>query len=305
MNTVSVEVSYIIPSYNHERFIEDCLNSIKSEITSSDEIIVIDDGSVDNTMKIIRNWKANNESIRLQVFEQVNQGICSTLNKLIKLANGKYLRIVSSDDMVIMGSTSKLVKALQNAGTEKLAAFGDAITVDIKGYTISKSHISFLGKNLRLYKKDVLRAIITQWAIVGPSILLRKNFELEVGNYDENLLVEDWNMYLRLASKNNIVFCPEAVALYRVHQSNTSMTKDIKKRVQNLQSQIKGGLANLSRLKPPYLYLLQSEIYLLRAKAYFLQNIYFRTFQCLILYWIKKNHFLGFRFFKSRNNSQL
>ena len=230
--------------------------------------------------------------IHFQVFEQVNQGICSTLNKLIKLANGKYLRIVSSDDMVIVGSTARLMNELLQAEKYKLASFGDAITVNAVGEKISDSHIEFLGKEQSLYKKDVLKAIITQWAIAGPSILLRKNFEQEVGNYDENLLVEDWNMYLRLAANDKIVFCAEAVALYRVHQSNTSMTKDIKKRIQNLKSQIRGGQANLGRLKRPYLYLLQSEIYLLKAKVHFLESNYLRTLKYMALSWNKKIHFL-------------
>ena len=167
-------ITVVIPAYNTERFIIQALESVWAQTRAPDEFIVIDDGSVDNTMQLIQKWRSQNTNLNFRIFEQANQGICSTLNKLIKLANGKYIRIVSSDDMVLQGSTPKLVNVLLSSRNYKLAAFGDAITVNAKGDRISKSHIAFLGKNPSLYKKDVLQAIITQWAIAGPSILLRK-----------------------------------------------------------------------------------------------------------------------------------
>ena len=95
-----------------------------------------------------------------------------------------------------------------------------------------------------------------------------------------------------ISANDKIVFCDQAVALYRVHQSNTSMTRDVNKRVKNLNSQIRGGLANIERLKPPYLFLLQSEIFLLKAKVNFLQKAYFRTAIDMSRYWAKKIQFL-------------
>ncbi len=286
MKKDSVEVSYIIPSFNHAQYITECLESIKSEISDNDEILVLDDGSNDESIQKIEEWQTSNPSLNFRLMKQDNVGICATLNRLVQLALGKYIRIVSSDDMVIKGSTSKLVKTI-NASTEyKLAAFGDTITINGSGKKISNSHISFLGKKVSAYRKNVLVAIITNWAIAGPSILLRKNFDYEVGKYNEDLLIEDWNMYLRLAANNKIAFCDETVALYRVHQTNTSITKDIAKRINNLNSQIRGGQANLEIVKLPYKLLLQAEIFLLETKVKFLERKYLLATIKLISYWI-------------------
>ena len=176
-----IKVSYIVPSFNHAQYITECLESIKSEISDQDEILVLDDGSKDESIQKIENWQKSNPSLNFRLMRQTNVGICTTLNRLVELAQGKYIRIVSSDDMVLKGSTAKLVKTINATNEYKLAAFGDTITINSSGKRISNSHISYLGKKISAYRKNVLTAIIANWAIAGPSILLRKNFDSEVG----------------------------------------------------------------------------------------------------------------------------
>ncbi len=264
-------VSYIIPSFNHDKYIFDALNSIKTDIFCEHEIIILDDGSTDMSAQVVSQWIQQNNSLNIQFIQQTNQGVCYSINKLLGLSKGDFIRLVGSDDQIIPGSTEILIDAL-NHDDSKLVAFGDSQTIDSQGRLLSNSHIDFLKKNKDMYKKDLKKAIISEWAVVGPVLVYRKDFMSQVGPYDESILIEDWNMYLRLAGLEKIVFVDTPVAKYRVHEANTSRTRDVQKRIQNLSSQYTGGARSLKYFNGRHLNLLKSELYLTEAKIEFLKK---------------------------------
>lgn len=276
-------ISYVVPCYNHENFLKDCLDSIKNDIFTESEIIVIDDGSTDKSVSVIKNWILNNPNVNIRLIEQSNKGVCATLNKLFELVQGDYIRPIASDDIIIFDSTRKLALKLQE-NTQSLMAFGDSCTIDQAGALIAKSHIEYLGQSIKKYKSHLKEAVIGSWAISGPVFLCKKNMLQVVGTYDEELLIEDWNMYLRLAAQDSLVFIPEPVAKYRIHKSNTSITADVNKRISNLQSQLSGGSKNLELFDYKYKNLLKSKLNLLKAKIAFLKKQYFKVSVYLIKY---------------------
>ncbi len=90
------KVSIVIPVYNAEKYLEQCLNSIVSQTYHNIEIICIDDGSKDNSLKILKNYAENDN--RFIVLNQQNQGAAAARNKGIKMAAGKYIIFLDSDD---------------------------------------------------------------------------------------------------------------------------------------------------------------------------------------------------------------
>jgi glycosyltransferase involved in cell wall biosynthesis len=277
-----MKISYIVPCYNHSQYVLECLESIKADLFCESEIIIIDDGSSDDSADLIEQWHLQNTDLNISFSRQKNQGICYTLNKLIALSSGDFIRTVASDDQIILGSTAILVDALNN-NEHSLTAFGDVETMDKNGITLSKSHIGFSKKNKQTYKTDLKKAIISEWAIAGPSFVCKKNFFDTIGKYDESILIEDWNMYLRLAALEKLVFVDTAVARYRVHDTNTSRTKDIAIRKRNLNSQYLGGAKCLSLFSGKYFYLLMSEILLIKAKIHYLnRNVFKLIFNAVI-----------------------
>lgn len=108
------KISIIIPIYNAEKYIEKCLNSIKKQTYSNYEIIIVDDGSKDNSLNICENFKKKNKSIILKIFTQKNEGPSSARNKGIANAVGDYIIFVDSDDYL----EENLLKDLLN-GCEK------------------------------------------------------------------------------------------------------------------------------------------------------------------------------------------
>ena len=278
-------VSYLVACYNHENFIYQCLKSVKDDICCPAEVIVIDDGSTDGSKKVIEQWINENPQIHARLIARENRGVSKTLNELFSLAKGDFFRTVSSDDAVIPGTTKALIEKLK-AKPGKSVIFGDVKTIDTNGDVICDSHMKSLGVDRKSYVGDVTRAIISKWAVCGPAWVLRRDFQKFVGKFDESLIIEDWNMYLRLCSVQRIEFYDGAVALYRVHDKNTSRTTDVRKRIVNLESQMRAGISNYPGFNGPYLWALRGQVDLLKAKISFLKRNFFKMtiYLCKFVY---------------------
>ena len=88
-------ISVVIPAYNHEKFIGPAIESVLSQSVDDFELIIIDDGSTDNTATVIKSYK----DPRLHYFHQENQDAYNTINRGLGKARGRYISILNSDDM--------------------------------------------------------------------------------------------------------------------------------------------------------------------------------------------------------------
>lgn len=91
-----IKISIIIPVYNVEKYIEECLISVLNQTMKEIEIICINDGSTDNSLKILNNYKNKNENIR--IVNQENSGLSNARNVGLSLAKGEYIFFLDSDD---------------------------------------------------------------------------------------------------------------------------------------------------------------------------------------------------------------
>lgn len=96
---MSIEVSVIIPMYNAENTITECLNSVLSQTYKDFEVIIIDDGSTDRSYKIVKNYITNNNIQNLKLLKQINQGPGIARNRGIKNSKGKYIAFLDADDI--------------------------------------------------------------------------------------------------------------------------------------------------------------------------------------------------------------
>jgi len=216
-------VSVVIPAYNHEKYIERSLDSVATQDYPVKEIIVIDDGSSDDTKSKIENWiHKNQHSIKIIFRTQQNAGIATTLNRLLKLASGDYISLSSSDDYLLPRSLSLRINMLEKS--TKKAVFGDCLVVDGNDETIHESSVSGLydgDKNLLQSDENIKSQILRNYFVAGPSLLFHRSLISSIGNFNSNLLVEDWDFCLNLAVNCELAFLDEIVAVYRLHQSNT------------------------------------------------------------------------------------
>jgi len=225
MNTNYPLVSIIIPAYNHEKYILKVLESALEDSYQNKELVIIDDGSVDNTNSVIAKWIENNATkLNIKYKSRDNRGVSKTLNELIGISEGEYICIIASDDYLVNGGIAKRVEYLQK-NINKMAVFGDCSVVDNQNRLLYKSALKdyYKADIMQYVDSDSLRKqIISKWAVPGPVLMVRKIF-LQNNQYNESLVVEDWDMYLRLVSKNLLGFINYEVSSYRLHESNVSL----------------------------------------------------------------------------------
>lgn len=221
----SVVVSIIIPCYNHEKFVAKTLNSVIADAYPNKEIIIINDGSKDNSDIQIREWLAVNDSkISITYINRQNKGICFTLNEMINLAKGKYILPLASDDCLYGNTIAQRVKILEDR-PDKFVLLNDAFVIDGDDNIIMQSSsVDYWKADKAMYQTDadILKECIKGIKIGGPVILYRKDIFEKIGKYPENLPIEDWYFYQRAACLNLILFVDIKVALYRLHGNNFS-----------------------------------------------------------------------------------
>lgn len=218
-------VSVIIPYYNHKLFVQQTLDSILADSYPNEEIIIINDGSSDDNDATITQWiSTHHNDIHIVYIKRENKGITKTLNEMLHLAKGQYIAHIASDDFFINNTFSERVQLLQSH-TDKLMLLSDAITVDNDSNQLFESALfDQRGGKKEFYftNKGLKREIIKRWCVVGPTTFIDKQLFERIGEYDENLFYEDWDLFLRAVSKDLILFHDQKVAAHRWHKNNAS-----------------------------------------------------------------------------------
>jgi len=237
-------ISVIVPVYNHEKYVVACLNSVRDSDYKNIELIIIDDGSTDKSSEVIASWlEANKQFFQRTVFErQANAGVCRTANRLVGLSSGDIIIPLASDDALLPTGISRRVEFLQDH-PHLLAVFADAAMIDVSGNILCRE----LEKNLYRGNKRALAdprfivsELILKWSVPGPVFAAwRRAFDpvQGVGLYDESLLAEDRDFYLRLLSRHALGYIPDEVALYR--HAEQSLCHDPEKTVTVRKSIVK------------------------------------------------------------------
>ncbi|MEQ1600070.1 MAG: glycosyltransferase [Methylotenera sp.] len=265
------KISFLIPSYNHSHYISYTLDSIVADASSLNyEILVIDDGSTDETKSKLESWCERHEEVDIKVTYRENRGLCATLNQLVHQASGDIIRLCASDDGIYQGSSLNIISAFEHSEAQVL--IGDAFVVDDQGATVGSSAISLNGGNLLKMQTQagLKQEIVANWSLPGPCVAMRKSVYGIVGYYSEDLLVEDWDFFLRLAALCQIQFLNTPFSYYRVHAANTCKTLSYERRFRNNCSQLAAGKQRCHLFAGKLRLLLKIECLILRMKIAYL-----------------------------------
>ena len=207
-------VSVVVPSYNHEAYIEECILSIVNQTYKNIELIVIDDGSTDRSREILERLQ---DQYHFVLLFQENQGVSKTLNKAIKMSHGKYITGSASDDYLMPDKIERQVNYMESDPDCSLV-FGKVHMVDnnsqiIEGLTI----VDPVEDPVRSVQFEQL---IEKNCIPAASIMYQKEIWEQCGGYDENSVIEDWGLWLEFAYAGKIVYLDEYFAYYRWHGDN-------------------------------------------------------------------------------------
>jgi glycosyltransferase involved in cell wall biosynthesis len=195
-------ISAIIPTYNNAAFLAGAVESVRIQNCSTLEIIVVDDGSTDNSHEILELISGQD----LRVLVQDNQGAASARNRGIEVARGQWIAFLDSDDLWLPDKLAVQVQAIEQAAGCGFS-FGDSLARDISGASsIRKPHI---------IDNDIFRSLLVGPQFSTDSVMVRRDCFDRCGYFDPRLRTgEDWDMWLRLASVETGVYVPEALCVY-------------------------------------------------------------------------------------------
>ena len=206
-------VSLIITTYNRAHMISDTLDSVLNQTRIPDEIIVVDDGSTDDTQAVLAGY-----GMAITVVCQENQGAAAARNAGIRASTGDLIAFLDSDDRLALDSIEKRAAALERRADYGVA-YSDVWMTDLDG----KSYGPWPGPRP---SGDVFLAAARYNLLTPIAYMFRREILGLTGFFDESLIVnEDFDFLLRAAAKSRFYYIDEPLAFYRFHSAMTVKTK--------------------------------------------------------------------------------
>ena len=211
-------VSVVIACYKQGMFVAEAIESAVTQTHPPLEIIVVDDGSPDDTASVVARYPT------VRYVYQPNQGVSAARNTGLKCASGKYLNFLDADD--------RLLPHALETGAKYLDANPSWAFVAGKHWLISENGSRLPAPEQGRVVKDYYRELMHHNFIAcHDSVMYRRDMLLAVGGFDSAVdSTEDWDLYLRIAQKFPVYCHDEVVSEYRQHSSNTSRDLELMRR---------------------------------------------------------------------------
>lgn len=218
-----------VASYNNATYIRETLDSIKNQTYPNVEIIIVDDYSQDDSVKVAKTWLADNPTVNGRLIcHETNLGVCRTCNDFITYGSGEYLNIIGSDDILMPEKLAVQVDLFAQIPATVGVVYGDAYVINSVGVRHFSRFIQMHRQFVEIPQGDIFPVLLNDNFMPVMTALFRRECFTTCGGFDEELMYEDWDMLLRIARKYEFVYSDYISAEYRIHQTNAS------KRLQSL-----------------------------------------------------------------------
>jgi alpha-1,3-rhamnosyltransferase len=207
-------VSVLIPSYNHAPFVERTLRSVFKQTLPPQKLYVIDDGSNDDSVKIIEKT-LQDCPFDSELIVRENRGLCATLNEGLSLTGSKYFTYIGSDDVWLPRFLESRVKMLETRPNACLT-YGHAYLID------EKDQIIDLTENWSDYSDGKALEMLLYPIIPTSASIVYRTETLKKYQWNKNAKLEDYELYLRLAAKYEFALGESNLSAWRMHDYNTS-----------------------------------------------------------------------------------
>ena len=200
--------SIIIPAFNAANYLKETLDSVLAQSYEEREIIVVNDGSTDNTIEILSDY-----SDKIIAVNQENRGDAAACNAGASIANGRWLAFLDADDIWL---PEKLEKQVAMCG-EAVISFTDSVCFgeDIDG-EIRRSSFE------PAFEGDVLPQLLVRNFITKSTVMIQRDVFLRYGGFDQSYVLCDWPLWLRICADHRMGYVGEVLARYRVHKSSAT-----------------------------------------------------------------------------------
>jgi glycosyltransferase involved in cell wall biosynthesis len=202
-------VSVIIPTYNYGRFIAEAIRSALDQTLPPAEIVVVDDGSEDDTEAVVREF-----GDQVRYVKQANKGVSEARNRGVAETSGEFIAFLDADDTWEPTKLEKQAAKFREGATIGLVHCGmrefDSETGATVGYRVEGAE-GEVADDLLLWERPVVN-------VSGSAVMLSRRASEEAGGFDRRLKCgEDWDLCYRIARKFKVGFVPEPLVNYRVH----------------------------------------------------------------------------------------
>jgi len=207
-------VSIIVPSYNMARFLPDAVNSALAQTYPNIEIQIVDDGSTDDTPKVVRRWEGD---ARVRVHRQANGGLSNARNQGIALSRGEFIALLDADDVWKPEKLALQIPVFKGR-PEVGVVYSDWERMDIEGRPVRKAPTV-------MHRGKISGTLLIENFIGASTAVVRRECFERHGGFNVALRTgEDYEMWLRLSVHWSFDFVPESTMRYRTWSGQ--MTKD-------------------------------------------------------------------------------
>jgi glycosyltransferase involved in cell wall biosynthesis len=218
-------VSVICLCYNHERFVWEAIQSVLDQTYPTIQLIVLDDGSTDQSVQKIRSLVADKPEITF-ISGQSNRGYTKALNEALKYVKGEFIIDLAADDVFYPTRIEEGVTELTKAGLNYGVNFSDAVLIDESGNLLGLHSEKY--PHATIPQGDIYKAIIEKYFICPPTMMFRKSVIDRLGGYDESLSFEDFDFFVRSSREFYFCYTPKVLVKRRV-LSNSMSSKQFQK----------------------------------------------------------------------------
>lgn len=225
--TAAPRYSVLIPAFNHAKYVEEAVASALADGGDHCEVIIVDDGSTDDTPAVLR---ALGSDDRVSVYTQENQGAHAALNRLLEMARGDFLFILNSDDAFKPGRLDRLATALEENPNAAVACSTIRI-IDDQGRHVGIKNawrdlepwpVPHPPPHLADLEDPTLALLQSNWAATTSNMAFRRPLvEGTALTFKALRYTHDWDFLLAAAAKGEIVLVEQPLVRYRIHGGNT------------------------------------------------------------------------------------